>query len=389
MQKLILWLKSKSLMLAIGSAFASGLNFYSYVVLPAYRGTASLDAFVRENYLGGLYLFGVASSVAPVTMYIFASGKFLTLSRYARLSFLALACIGLGGASIAKIPWSYACLFAAVCMHSAGLFQASLLQQERAFTASVLMVIQPVFFAALISAYEFGYVKGLSWSSSYFISCFTCMLIFAFYTDWSWFKSKLSEKPSVSTSYKSIVLRMAMSVSFPLFFQLELILFGLFTSADLGEYAILQKLYSSISVSLFSSIGILMLSRSLNNKHQQSPTINKQVIAMAAAATLCVLPVGFLVNTMGQNVNLSFLSIALSGAIAFLFTIGSFINLKLSTTDPTEAIKLLVVSLLFYGLLFIAIPPLSVTAYLAHAGLFFLVYLLLFHVRQRVFKSIS
>lgn len=119
---MIRYLRSKSLMLAVGAALASGFNFYSFVFLPTLVGTANLDEFIRANYLGGLYLFGVGSSIGSFSVYVFAHGKGNALFRYATISLVGLGLLGLGAVSLLDTLMSVVCLGAAFCMQVAGFF---------------------------------------------------------------------------------------------------------------------------------------------------------------------------------------------------------------------------------------------------------------------------
>lgn len=368
------WLRSKSLMLAMGSALASGFNFYSFVFLPALSGVGNLEIFVRDNYLGGLYLFGIGSSVAPFSVYVFACGKSLALFRYFSLSLAGLVLVGVVGIGIANMPWSYVCLTAAFCMHGAGFFLAGLIRQERILVASSLQVLQPALFAGLLTLHELGPLSGVNWALLYSLSCLICVLSFAASVNWQWLKSLLSEVASDPSGWGSIMARIALSVSFPLFFQLELILCGHFGHTNLGEYSMLQKLYASVSISLFGSVGVLMLSRSVKSGGDAHIGLDRVVIMMALACAACVPLIGGLVVLLGKSKEISMGLILLSTIVAFLYTTSSFLGLKMSAVKPYVGLRFFLCSLLVYGVLFIFMRPDSAFAYLSLAGLFFFVF---------------
>lgn len=379
MQVIVLMLRSKSIALTLGSAIASALNLYSFLIFPAFSSIENMENFVRQNYLGGLYMSLVVASVAPLSIYVFTVGKKFALSRYLNLSLLAFIVIGIFGFGLAQIPWSYICLVAAFFLQAAGFFQAAFIRQERIAVASCLVIFQPFVFAALITMQEFNWIYAEHWASLYLVSCVACVALFASFTDWSWMREVLYTESTVSNSLVSILLRMSISVSFPLFFQLELILFGQFGQFDLGIYAMLQKLYSSISISLFGSVGLLLMNRSVNEGSNSTASINQSVLFMALASSFCVLPIGVYLVYMGRSIEINVFQIALSAIVAFLFTITSFVHLRLIVARPILALKLLVLSFVFYGLIFVYYMPIFPESYLVCAGSFFVFYLISFY----------
>ena len=213
---------SKSLMLAIGAALASGFNFYSFIFLPTFVGTSNLEEFVRANYLGGLYLFSVGSSIAPFSAYVFMNGKGNALLRYTMISLICFALVGVGGIGLVRTSMSLVCLGAAFCMQIAGFFLASLIRQEKIFSASALKILKPMLFAALLTLYEFGDLSKFNWPFSYSLSCFVCVAVMAFFADWKWLIENLSESTFEVTSWNSILARVVITSSFPPFLSIRI-----------------------------------------------------------------------------------------------------------------------------------------------------------------------
>ena len=362
------WLRSKSLMLALGSALASGFNFYSFVFLPALSGVGNLEEFVRDNYLGGLYLFGIASSVAPFSIYIFARGKSLALQRYSALSLMGLILIGIAGIGVANVPWSYACLAAAFCMHGAGLFLAGLIQQERIILASGLQIIQPALFAGLLSLHALGFLSGLNWTLLYSLSCFACLISFTAFADWKWLATTLKEASTEYPNWPSILARVMLSGSFPLFFQLELILAGNFSHANLGEYAMVQKLYASVSIALFSTVGMRMVIASPTGN---GILLNKKVILMALSCTIFVFLIGSGIYILGKSHGVSMKLIFFSSIVAFFYTLSSFLGLAMNSGNPRLAFKSFICAVAAYSICYSIIQPKNSFDFLELAGLLF------------------
>jgi len=364
-------LKAPRLMLALGAAIASAFNFYSFVVFPSLTQIADLDNFVRDNYLGGLYLFGIGSSVGSYSVYVFVIGKKKALLRYLILSFCTLSIIGLIGSCIARIPWSYICLLAGVCMHAAGFFLAGLIRQLRVQSASLLQVVQPLLFAVFLTFSALSDQLKLNWSICYLLSCFICVLIFAKSVDWVWLRETLHQAPLENPTWGKIVLRILFAVSFPLFFQLELILCGEFSNVNLGVYSMLQKLYASISISLFGSLGMLLLSEGLKDGQPVTINVNRPVVLMALSCSAIVPIVGLLVAEVTRSFVLPLDLMFMSSAVAFLFSLGSYLSLKVSIQNPMLGLLAFIIALITYCIFFITIKPDTAYTFLFISGVFF------------------
>lgn len=368
-------LASRSWVLVLGSALASGLNFYSFLILPALTGVSGLEQFVRDNYLGGLYLFGIGSSIAPFSVFVFAGGRRHALARYGLLAALAFGVIGLGGHRLARWPWSYLCMLGAACMHAAGFFLAALMRQGHIRTAALLQTAQPAGFAALVSIERFGSSGGRSWAVLYVLSCVAGLAAFIATSDRRAIADALRGAPSERVDWYGIVTRVALSVSFPLFFQLELILGGNLSGVNVGVYSMLQKLYSSIATSLFGSLGVLMLMRGGGQRSGRDGLIDARLALMSLASAGAVLGVGTVMALIGKAATLSPALIAGCAAVAFMFTLGSFISLKLNAFRPFVGLGAFAGSLAVYLALFFSWRPASAGGLLAAAGVFFVVFI--------------
>lgn len=362
--------KSRGALLALGSAAASALNFYSFVLFPAWFGVGSLDAFARDNYLGGMYLAGVASSVAPIGIFVLSGGGRQALRRYAGLSAAGLVAVVLGGWSLASAPWSFACLVGAVCMHCAGFLLAALIYEGRAPVAAGLQVLQPAVFAALLTVTRFDDDSGADrWALLYLVSALCCVGSFAAFTRWYELGIALRPVRALPAPWRNLIVRIVLCVSFALFFQAELILCGQFTNIVLGKYTILQKLYSSISISIFGSLGVLMLAKQA--REPGSPILSRNVFLLGLFCVCAVMLVGTLVSLTDVSSSLNLPLIAASGATAFIFTVASFINLLMQTNHALRSLQSLLAALAIYLILFFIIRPSSALGMLVLAGCFF------------------
>ncbi len=359
---------SKSLILALGSILTAGINFYSLVILPAYGEIHSLGSFVRHNYLGGLYLYGVVSSVGVLGVYILSVGKFVALYRYILASLAIIFLICTAGAGMAEIPWSYICLVATIFLHIIGLLQIVLIRQGKAVLACISLMLQPMAFALFATIQYFGWINRFEWSLFYLISCLISFLFYFACADWSWIRKSIAGKPVEFANWGSIISRMLLSISFPLFFQLELILFGHFGTSDVGEYAIIQKMYSSISISIFSSVGILIVGEGVSKGGYYFLLLNKKIFFVGFVSALCVLPLGLIISSVGKGMEIDFKTIFVSSLLAFMLSVCSFVNLGLSIRRPFLALGLLIGSFIFYLISFFISSPEVPFAYLLNAG---------------------
>ena len=363
---------SRRLILSLGSAAASAFNFYTYVFLPSLIGTASLEHFVKANYLGGLYLFGIGSSVSPIAIFVLSAGKRSALSKYVIVSVLGGVVILSGGWWLVMSPWSYFCIVGAICMHANGFFFASLIRDGRPIAASSALMIQPFSFATLISLKTLHIAIIADWSVLYLISAILGLAAYLMVANLHRMGETMSLPATEKIGWIGILLRVAFCVSFPLFFQLELILCGRLSTVNVGVYAMLQKLYGSISISLFSAIGVHMLARHLDEPSGRKRLVDRESVWLAGISAVCTPLVGFVVLLLthgGKGLN-GRLVIASAG-VSFLFTVCSFVGLRLSAMRPILGLEFFAVSIALYMLAFMIMRPETAWQFLFLAALFF------------------
>lgn len=362
--------------LPLGSAGASALNFISFVLLPAHVGTGGLEVFSKDNYLGGLYLAAVVSSVAPIGVFVLAFGRVAALRHYITLSALGLLVVTAGGWPLFGTSFSLPCLAGALCMHVAGFLLAALIYQGQLWRAAALQVLQPLVFVVLLSSATLWTDSGGGrWSVLYLVSTLVCVAGFMLSTDWSALRNLLREVPTQSVGLRSMALRMLLCVSFAVFFQLELMVCGELTSIHLGDYTVLQKLYSSVSTSLLGSLGTLVLARQARAGQTQQ-AVSRQSLALSLACAAAVLAVGGLIALMGRkSVVLELTVIAGCSVVALLFTLASFANLTMQSLNPKISLTSLLIALVGYGALFALWRPSTPLQLLGASGAFFALFL--------------
>jgi hypothetical protein len=376
-------IKSLRLPLVVSSSIASFFNFYSFVIFPAIRGTERLQEFVRTNYLGGLYQYLIGGSISVFSVYVLTAGYKRGLSRYAIVSLVILLVIGLGGAQFVRMPWGYFCLVGAVCLQLAGFFLATLVLDQSVIKVGLLQIVQPFFFAALISIYPISGHMDLDWSVAYLLSAIVGLTFFIAASDIAGIRAVLRHETIERTTWIGVLTRIAIGVSFPLFFQLELILCGTMTTVNVGLYAMLQKLYASVSISLFGSLGVAMLAEEVRAQTQSFITTKLVILALACSVVVCL--VGAVVSKFGSSVPLGSPLVASAALVAFLFAISSFVGMKLSVVRPYLSLFVLAFSLACYLCIFLIFRPKSAQGVLALAGLFFSMFLIFAHSSRNRF----
>lgn len=359
-------------MLMAGSLLASALNLFAFVVFPMWSGTVGLEQFVRDNYVGGMYLFGIGSSIAPIGVFIFHGGAGPALKRYLMISagafILALSVCVFMPRPVASIS----CLLGAACMHAAGFFLAALMHGERAFAVSLLKLVQPLMFAAALVLDRYELIPSKPWAYWYLLACVAGVLVFALTVRWHALVQSLRAPPTLATDWAGLTQRMGMSVSMPLFFQLELIIIGHFTSLNVAVYAILQKLYSSVSTSLFGSLSVLMtMARLKRGEPAQRGGGLLPELFLSAACAVIVLGVGFGLTQTHQGHLLQPEMISLAALVSGLFSMASFIAMRITAITPRRGMMALVIAMVAYGAVLTIWKPTSEVAFLALAGMVF------------------
>jgi hypothetical protein len=360
-----------------GATIASLFNFYSFILLPTFVGTESLGDFIRDNYLGGFYLFGIAASVSPLSIFILTEGKFLSFQRYLTISIFCLFAIGGGGfwLDVGSGSLRFALLAAAFGMHSLGFFLASMIRQERFLGALVLQAAQPVIFGILLTINEVGELRFASWSVLYVLSVIFPLTISPFFIDRQWIFSTLGDKPMVGSNWSSIIFRMVLAVSFSFFFQVELIIGGLYSPLNLGDFGLVQRLYSSISISIFGAIGVRLIFQQLELGKGKVITVNFTMLTLAVIVSFAVLGVGYSLLLFNSFSSLTLNVVALCAIASFLFTIANFLSLSLVSFKPTYALISQFISFFIYFVLFYFVAPKGIQSFLALSCIYFFTYI--------------
>lgn len=368
----------------------SAFNFYSFVLFPSLFGTGALDHFVRTNYLGGIYLFGVGSSMAPMAIFVFSVGRQRALSTYAVISAITAAAVILGCNWLVIAPWSYLCLVGALCIHASGFFSAFLIQDGKFIRVIAAQSVQPVLFASAISLESLHVLPAYDWSWLYLVSGAVSLGIFLLVSNLHEIGRTLAIAPAAPVKWLSIALRVACCVSFPVFFQLELVLCGRFSSADVAVYSMVQKLYASIPIALSGSIAVYWLASHMKSGTKTRGSLNLESLGLAAACSLCVPLIGFAVLFLARGGRgLTSSLILLSAGAAFLFTASSFTNLSLIALRPLRGLHVFAISLSVYLLLFGLWRPKTDAGFLILAAVFFASFLVLAQLEKRAQSSNS
>lgn len=368
------FLRSNGVMLALGSSAASAFNFYSFIFVPFFFGVDAFEGFVRDNYLGGLYAFGVGNSIASYGIYVFSGGRLVALKRYMLMSGVVFLAIAVLGAKIVNLPWGYVALLAGLLLHVSSFLLFVLIATDRTLSAAWLQVIQPFSFSFMLTAAEVVDKSKANWALFYFFSCLIGVLAYSAATDWRKLRDLLCREASLSVDWKAVIVRVLLSISFPLFFQVELILCGNLGGADLGEYAALQKLYASVSISLFGQIILYRINKKSNKGEVVSVGLDRFEFVLALACFLCVLAVGGLMVVLSKKSDIDFEAVVLCAVVAFLYTVSSTLGLKAHAHKPLFVVKLFFVLLFFYIFAFVVFLPGTVYLYLLLAAIFYLTY---------------
>ncbi len=204
------------------------------------------------------------------------------------------------------------------------------------------------------------------------ISAILGLAAYSIVGDLSDIRKTLDLRATEAIGWFGILSRVAFCVSFPVFFQLELILCGRFSVVNVGVYAMLQKLYASISISLFGAIGVRLLARHLDEKSGRKRLVDWESVSFAGISAVCTPLVGFTVLAFthgGKGLN-SHLVLG-SGFVAFLFTICAFVSLRLTALRPFLGLGLFGAALVLYLVGFAVLRPATAGGFLFLASIFF------------------
>ncbi len=252
-------------------------------------------------------------------------------------------------------------------------------------------MIQPFLFAASISLKAFRLPGIPDWSVLYLISAAIGLASFLIIANLRRIRETLRLPATEEIGWIGILSRVAFCVSFPLFFQLELILCGRLSTVNVGVYAMLQKLYASISISLFGAIGVHLLAKHMDENTGRGRLVDRELVWIAMASSLCTPLVGFAVlffthGGKGLNGRL----VLASAVVSFLYTVCALAGLRLSALRPVLGLEFFAVSMALYLAGFVIMRPETAARFLFLASLFFGVFfcLLICEDRFRLFEKV-
>jgi len=375
------WLSllSASHVLILSSLFTSGVNFAIFVIYPTLIGTDALDAFIRNNYAGGFYLFGIASSVSIIATKIISTYNWQSLIRYLIFSFSAFLAVILFFYNYTFNTNSILCVLSAFFLHLNGFMLAVLIRENKITPCFYLQIIQPLFFLVGISlSIDFDY----SWVYSYSLSVLIAFIVFLYFFNLNRVRVLLLSNCSNGSargllSYQHLLLTLISSMSFPLFFQVELFFVGEFTTLALGEYTVLQKMYSSVSVALFSGVLVHLYGTSGG---QIMPF--KKMLKLPLLTSFVVSCVAIFLNLLGKD--LSLLTLLLTVITSYIFSIAMFASFAMSIKNAKVNIYFMAISLSLYLFVFQFVVVSSIAEMLGLSLIFYSTYVFIFLLHKQI-----
>ncbi len=363
------------------SVFTSGINFLIFVGLPVFIGVENLESFVRSNYVGGMYLFGVASSVSIVASIIFQRAGLAGLLTYSWLSLLAFFLLGLAMHSFFEGWSSIRCMFVSFLLQVNGFILAYLIRSGCLLRVFFGQILQPgVFFLGVVVLGLWGITD---WSYAYFTSSVLATAYFLISVPLS---DVILELKSVNVEvFKvgSIFFPMVSGLSFPVIFQVETILVGEFSSVSLGDFVVLQKLYSSVAIAIFGAYLVYAYRLGL----RESGALSYKSIMIDSVFSTAVVAVAVSVVSVFKSYSLGqmFLTVVLS----YFFSFSMFVSFYMSMVAPLTNLKCILFSSIVYLLMFFGFSPGSIETVLIISVFLYLCYIAvnIFVVSPRFRKS--
>lgn len=363
--------------LVVSSLLASIANMYSFLLVPIAWPTGQLGVFIEHNYLGGSYMALVASSVMPISIFLLNNGGMKSFRSYLLISILICLVVIIAGAKITIFPYSSYGVAAALLLHFQGIALALMIKQERTKIAAICILVQPFIFAVLLTCVSLYLPSKVPWIYCWFAASAVSGIFFLSFADWRYFLSLLKSRQSKDISFKNLISRILVACSFPVYFQLELILVGNYSDVDLTEFGILQKLYVSIVISLFANLSALLIAKDLISNSKLSTLPDIRAFAMALCSMLVVIIAGSLFIFGDKAGRFDMADIFSAGFVASLFTVSAFMNLRQIQVSPIVAgVATLFATFIYVGLFFKLTPDSAVDLMLL-AGGFFMSYILI------------
>lgn len=332
-------------LLVLSSLFTSGINFIIYVIYPTLMGANSLELFVRDNYAGGFYLFGLASSVSVVTTRLISFHDMKSVSKYVQLSMLIGGLTFLVLHQYIQTITALSCILAAVILHANGFMLALLIRLKKIRACAILQVVQPfIFFVGIMLASNYE----VTWAYFYLLSVVIAFIFFYKLISNKEYCDLFAKNTARTTiSFSNLLKLIFACMSFPFFFQLELFFVGEFTSLSLGQYTIIQKMYSSVSVAMFSGLLVYMYGESEQGFHWRKILI----LPLLSASVVCCLAI--FLNFFEGFVDFHLLIVTI--ITSYVFSVAMFISFAMNVNNTMLNIKLLFFSILVYLFLLLSV----------------------------------
>ncbi|PMH10117.1 hypothetical protein [Vibrio splendidus] len=334
-------------LLILSSLITSGVNFLIFVIGPTFYGFQELSVFVRNNYVGGIYLFSVASSISIVSSVLLSRKNIAALTLYIKscvlifaVFFLFLVYFNFDRSFVNSII----CLLSALILHILGFYVASLIYKESIAVCFCLQISQPLLFFSGILLFS----PHVDWAKIYFASTLLTLILFSIKLDFGWIKKRFTNNKETMT-FTELAMIIISSMSFSLFFQFEQIFVGEFTSIDLGHFVSIQRLYTSVSVALFGTMLTYLYKNRVGDSDKELP----RIFGLIHYPLLSV----FAVTALMIGMNLLALSdytlnqVILVSSVSYLFGLSMFISFFMSIDHPLLNIGIMLSSSLIYGLI--------------------------------------
>jgi len=363
----------KALVLPIISGACSVLSFCSFVIFPSIWGTGPLRTFTEHNYVGGLYTFIIACSAMPIALYVDKSDDPELVAKYFAISLCGVLLLLPGVWLLGCSGWGYVCILAAVSIHLIGLTTAMLILENRILRAALFQVVRPLLFAGALFAAVALHSPIENWVIPYTASAAAVALACVIFNP-ELFRGAIRRFAFHARGYREILLRMAACLSFSLYFQVELIFCGKLTALDVGVYAMIQKLYASISISLFSTLGVYLLAGYTNANRARRKRILSLFTAFSVLSGCLVFAGGFSISHLKNGHSITATMIAEASVLSVVFTIANFINLYMSTFSPGNGLASMSLAIVVFLGEFFLFRPKTYTVLMAESAIYFASY---------------
>lgn len=357
--------------LLIGTGLTSLANFWLYVVVAASDTTGGFAQFVQSNYLGGLYLFGVAGSVGTVAMYAFRSGSSLRVLRQYGLMCAAVVVSLMVVCTLTEHPaGALLCLASALCMQTAGLMIAGLIEADRSLAVSLLPPLHPlIFWVALMGLPDNGPLK---WVWCYTIASVAMCVLFVI-VGWRPLQGLLQESSDATEiRLKDVLGRMLLAVSFGAVLQLDIVVAGTSRHLDVARFAILQKMYASVATALSGATVQMVIARTANRFRSARGAWMLSLAAVAGGGAVIVCGV---LLWLQPHFTLSRSDVVMIALVALLYYWSAFANTWATVQWPRTSSIAMLIGALSYAIV-LALEAFSGVS--THAVLPILVFFLIY-----------